>query len=245
MLTPYFTYESDISYSDLGQDRLLDHRGLLRVFQEAASVASDEAGYGIKDIQRSGVFWILSGWRVELLRRPAWRTRLTVQTWPRTMEGFLSDRDFLAYDGGDLVGRGTSRWLLVSAATGRAARITDAVRSAYQLDPRSVFDAPLLSNGKTPGGTPAAFSCTVGRRDIDTNHHVNNIHYLDYALEALPQEVFDHLPATVEIAFRRQILLGTPIRCLYSRTEDGRHQVEIQSGGEKIVRHAFVWLYES
>ena len=32
-----------------------------------------------------------------------------------------------------------------------------------------------------------AFSYTVGRRDIDTNHHVNNIHYLDFALEALPQ----------------------------------------------------------
>ena len=66
---------------------------------------------------------------------------------------------------------------------------------------------------------------------------------ISYALEALPEEVFLHLPQTVEITFRRQILLGTPIRCYYSRTEDGRHQVEIQSGEEKIVHHAFLWFY--
>ena len=142
------------------------------------------------------------------------------------------------------VARATSRWLLVSAATGKAARVTDAVRAAYELDDRVLFDTPIPSNGKTPAGTPAAFSAVVGRRDIDTNHHVNNIHYLDYALEALPQEVFDHLPGTVEVAYRRQILEGTPIRCLYTLTEDGRHQVEIQSGGEKVTRHAFVWFYE-
>ena len=132
----------------------------------------------------------------------------------------------------------------MNAVTGKLTRVTDAVRSAYDVEERSVFDTPLRTNGKTPPGTPPAFSTLAGRRDMDVNRHVNNIHYLDYALEALPQEVFDHLPGTVEVAFRRQILEGTPIRCLYTLTEDGRHQVEIQSGGEKVTCHAFVWFYE-
>lgn len=245
MDTPHFIYETSVAYPDLGTDWLMDHRGMLRVLQEAASVASDERGFGIKDIARNGVFWILSGWRLELLDRPPWRAKITVETWPRAMDGFLSDRDFLIYHGGTLAARATSRWLLVSTATGKATRVTDTVRDAYayDMDSRVLFEEPLPSNGKTPAGTPAAFSTVIGRRDIDTNHHVNNIHYLDYALEALPEEVFSNLPSTMEITFRRQILLGTPIRCLYSRTEDGKHQVEIQSGEEKIIRHAFVWLY--
>lgn len=232
-----------MEYPDLGPDQLLSHRGMLRILQEAAAIASDERGYGMKDIPRNGVFWILAGWRLELLERVPWRSRLTVQTWPRSMDGFLSDRDFLVSCGETPVARATSRWLLVSTSTGKAARVTDEVRAAYDLDGRVLFDTPISGNGRTPAGTPAAFSATVGRRDIDTNHHVNNIHYLDYALEALPEEVFLHFPRTVEITFRRQILLGTPIRCLYSRTEDGRHQVEIQSGEEKIIHHAFLWFY--
>ena len=243
--TPNFIYEADVAYSDLGPDQLLDHRGLLRILQEAAAFASDEVGYGIKDTARNGVLWILAGWRLELCARPAWRSHLTVRTWPRSMDGFVSERDFLIYSGETLVARATSRWFLVSAATGKVTRVTQAVRSAYDLDQRTLFEAPIPSNGKTPAGTPVAFATAAGRRDMDTNHHVNNIHYLDYALEALPEEVVQNFPSTVEIAFRRQILLGTPIRCFYCRTEDGRHQVEIQSGGEeeKVTHHAFVWFY--
>lgn len=244
-ITSFFTYETEITYDELGPDQKLSRRGLAKILQEAAAIASDERGYGMKDIPRNGVFWLLAGWRLELLERPGWRSRLTVQTWPRAMNGFQSERDFLVYHGDTLAARASSRWLLVNTSTGKVARVTDAVRSAYELDERTIFDDPIPTNGKTPSGTPSAFSTTIGRREIDTNGHVNNIHYLEFALEALPEEVFQHLPAIVDITFRRQILLGTQIRCLYSMTEDGKHQVEICSGEDgHIVHHAFVWFYE-
>lgn len=247
IFTAHYTYETDAAYSDVGPDQRLTHLGLLRILQEAASVASDDVGYGLKDIPRNGVHWILTGWRLELKSRPFWRAALQVETWPQTMDGFASNRNFLVFAGGEPIARAASRWILVSAATGHPVRIDGAVRAAYQshLDGQELFDGrPLLHNGSTPEGTPAAFETVVGRRDIDTNHHVNNLHYLDYAIEALPEAVYAALPDTVEIVFRRQILLGTPIRCLYSLTEDGKHQVEIRSeSGGKVTRHAFVWFY--
>lgn len=245
--TPHYTYETPVAYSDIGPDQRLSHLGMLRILQEAACVASDVAGYGLKDISRTGVHWILAAWRLELKRRSAWRAELRVETWPRTMDGYVSERNFLIYDGEELAAEAASRWILVSAETGRPVRVTDAERAAYspQMENRQVFGgAPLAHNGSTPADSPVTFQTLVGRRDIDTNHHVNNLHYLDYAIEALPEEVYRDLPDTVEIVFRRQILLGTSIRCLYSRTEEGRHQVEIQSGsGDKVTHHAFVWFY--
>ena len=81
MVTPHYFY-----------DQRLSPQGLLRLLQEAASVASDDVGFGLKDISRTGVHWILSSWRVNLAERPCWRTLLRVETWPRLMDGFLSDR---------------------------------------------------------------------------------------------------------------------------------------------------------
>lgn len=240
--TPYL-YETDVTYPDVGFDNRLNHRGLLRILQEAAAIASDERGYGLKDAPRTKVHWILSGWRAELVSAPAWREHLRVETWPRSMDGFFSERDFLVRQGEELAARGTSKWILVSTETGRLTRVTEEVRSAYDVEDRTLYSEPLPSNGVPAADAAVTYETTAGRRDIDTNRHVNNIHYLDYALEALPQAVFDRLPATVEVCFRRQILLGTPIRCLYSVTEGGRHQVEIQSGEEKITRHAFIWFY--
>lgn len=236
-----------MAYSDVGPDQKLSQIGLLRLLQEAAAIASDHVGYGLKDIPTTGVHWILTGWRLEMTRRPAWRAALRVETWPRTMNGFFSDRDFLVWHDGEVIAKGTSRWVLVDIQTGHSTRVTDAVRAAYaeQMDERELFAGQSIpSSGRTPPDTPAGFETVVGRRDIDTNFHVNNLHYLDYAIEALPEEVYQNLPGTVEISFRRQILLGTSIRCLYTRTEDGKHQVEIQSENDgKITHHAFVWFY--
>ena len=247
IFTPHFAYEAAVAYSDIGPDQRLSHKGLLRILQEAASVASDEVGYGLKDIPHNGVHWILTGWRLELRTRPYWRTELKVETWPRTLDGFASDRSFLVFAEGKQIARADSRWILVSMDTGKPARVTDAARDAYrsQLDSQELFaGTPIPHNGRTPEGMPIAFATTVGRRDIDTNYHVNNLHYLDYAIEALPEEVYQDLPDTVEVVFRRQILLGTPIRCLYSLTDEGKHQVEIQSEKDgKVTRHAFVWFY--
>ena len=236
-----------MAYSDLEPDQRISHQGLLRILQEAASVASDDVGYGLKDIPRTGVHWILTGWRVELKSRPCWRTALRVETWPRTMDGFLSDRDFLVWCGDEEIARGTSRWVPMDIHTGRLARVNEEIRTAYQeqMDTLDLFGSrPIPSSGKTPPDTPAAFETVVGRRDIDTNFHVNNLHYLDYAVEALPEEVYRNLPSTVEIAVRRQILLGTPIRCFYTWMAEGKHQVEIQSeSGGKVTHHAYIWLY--
>lgn len=105
-----------MAYSDLEPDQRISHQGLLRILQEAASVASDDVGYGLKDIPRTGVHWILTGWRVELKSRPCWRTALRVETWPRTMDGFLSDRDFLVWCGDEEIARepaGGCRWTFI------------------------------------------------------------------------------------------------------------------------------------
>ena len=233
-----------VTYADVGIDGRLYHKGALRLLQEAAAINSQQCGYGLLNAEETGVCWILTGWRVQLLERPLWNTPLTVETWPRTMDGFLSDRDFRIFSGDQLIAKAASRWCLVSTHTGRVTRVTETIRSAYALDPLAMFSDNLHTNGKSDETAVESFSCTVGRRDIDTNHHVNNLHYLDYAVEALPQEVFEHLPATLEIVYRKQILLGTPITCLYQVTDDGRHQVEIRSGqGKDTVHHAFLWFY--
>ena len=237
-------YPCSVAYGDIGLDSRLSHKGALRLLQEAAAIASQQCGYGLLNAEETGVCWILTGWRIRLLERPLWNTPLTVETWPRTMEGFLSDRDFRILSGETPVALATSRWCLVNARTGRVTRVTEAVRSAYTLDPLAMFSENLHTNGKSGETAAEGFSCTVGRRDIDTNRHVNNLHYLDYALEALPEEAFARVPDTLEIVYRKQILLGTPIRCLYERTADGRHQVEIRSGqGEDTIHHAFLWFY--
>lgn len=240
----HFTYETIITYDDVAIDGKLSYAGMLRILQETAACASAECGYGFKDIERNGVCWILMGWRMELSERPDWNDRITVRTWPRSVDGFLSDRDFEILLGDHVVGRGSSRWFLVNANTWRLTRVTDAVRSAYTINERRMFASEIPTNGTPDPAAAVTYTHTVERRDLDTYLHVNNLRYLDFALEALPQEVHESLPPTVDIVYRKQILPGTVFRCLYSLNADGKHQIEIRSGDDSSpVHHAFIWFY--
>ena len=78
------------------------------------------------------------------------------------------------------------------------------------------------------------------RRDMDTFHHMNNLHYLELAREALPEEAASQSFANIEILYRRQIRRGDRVRFLYS-LRDGKHQVEIvDDQGRKT--HALIWF---
>lgn len=222
----------------------LSYRGALRILQETAARDSDNCGYGLKDIPTKNVFWILAGWRVELLERPMWRAPITAETWTHAMEGFTSDRDFLLRSGDTLVARASSRWFLINTCTGHIARTTPELRDAFGMDSTVLFPEPLPTNGKALPDAVAAFSADIGRRDVDTNHHLNNIRYLDLAMEALPQYVAEHLPKTLDIVYRKQILPGTAVQCLYGMTADGKHQVELRSEADgRTVHHAYIWFY--
>ena len=198
---------------------------------------SSRSGFSIQDIPETHVLWMLLQGRVRLVGRAAWNDSVTVETWPRTMERITSTRNFEVY-GPDrsLVAVGESNWVLVNADTGRPARITAEIAKAYDLTDRDVFQTPQedLPEGKGR----LSFSSTVLRRDIDTNHHVNNRVYLDFAREALPPELAAYPFPEVSVRYRRQLLLGDLIRCYY-RQDGVQHIVDI-CGEDQSHIHATV-----
>lgn len=238
-----YDYPESVQYPDLGEDNRLSPAGALRMMQEGSARASAARGFGPEDTVRLGLAWALVGWKLRLLRRPAWAEPLLVHTWPRAMDGHVSDRDFLLLDqAGERVATATSRWLLIDTATGHAAKITDEVRAIYQLDESRAVegDAPShLSRG--PQDARRVCSYTVLRRDIDTLHHMNNLHYLELAREALPAEAADLPFENYEILYKRQIKLGETVDLCYA-FEEGRHVVEFRNQDGRRV-HALLWFY--
>lgn len=237
-----YEYPVTVQYDDLSEDRLCSPVSVLRMMQEAAARSSAACGFGPDSAEKRGVVWALGGWRLELRRRCPWNSALTVRTWPRALETHTSDRDFLVLDSaGAPVAAATSRWLLLDTRTGHVARITPEIQSAYTLCPERAVpgDAPSPLS-RAPGDARTAASYTVLRRDIDTLHHMNNLHYLSLAREALPPEL-SHLPFThFEILYKRQIKLGETVDLRYA-LEEGRHVVELRSQDGRRT-HALLWF---
>lgn len=236
----YFDYPVSVRYSDLAEDGALSETAILGMMQEAAARASDLCGFGPRNTRIYA--WALCGWKFRIHKKIGWAETLNVRTWPRTMAHRTSDRDFIITDkNGDTVVSATSRWLLLDCATGKAAKITDEITSRYEFSDERALDEEIPANGRSPEGTPLAYAYTVVHRDIDTLHHMNNLHYLDLAREALPEAIRTQHFENIEIVYKRQIKLGDTVHFYYSCTE-GKHLVEIMDGEDKKT-HALLWFF--
>lgn len=223
-MSPYI-FHTRVSYSDIDHDLNLSMAGAMRLMQEAAIIHSDQSHFSVMDVERTRVVWMLVQWRVRILGTAKWNETIRIITWPQTMEKLTSSRCFrIEKEDGEVIAVAESNWLLVNVDTGRVMRIPPEVAEAYELISDGVFDTPVQKLGQAVG--EETYCCHVQRRDIDTNHHVNNLIYLEYAKEALPDSLANTAFPEIIVRYHRQLLLGDPVHCYYQKTDDG-HLVQI------------------
>lgn len=228
-----------VQFGDLDMYSRLSMKGALRLMQEACNCHSEQAGYGINDIERNGVCWMLHQQRVRLYRRPCWNTQLTVQTWSRGADGLICLRDFEMTDaGGAVVAQASSGWLLVNTATQRLEQPSGELLAGYGYDGRAVFEEPLRRLRALPEAKKS-WEYTVLRRDIDINHHVNNLCYLDYAWESLPKEYSEEDFDEADILYKKAARLGDRLTAfsgwLPEETGDAGDGAKEENGGPTYV----------
>ncbi len=92
---------------------------------------------------------------------------------------------------GNLICIASSKWALINVNTGSIAKITEDVIGRYNAESKSVFNENDIAKIKQPEDSTFCFEFKVQRRDIDVNKHMHNIYYLDYAIEALPESIYN------------------------------------------------------
>lgn len=239
-----FTYNYKIRYSDVGIDNKLTLKSLVAILQEGAISHSNTVGFGINSTDKTHLAWLLLNWKVKMFTHPHCDEELTVKTWPRVFDRLYSFRDFEVYDKkNNLVAIASSKWFPIDTETKRIKKITPEISAPYG-EPviKSVFDEPFKDKMTAPEDLKLNFNYTIQRRDIDTNGHVNNINYIDFALETLDEDIFNNNSFdNLEIFYKKEIKLKESIKCYYS-FEDNKHVITIKSEDDSIV-HAIVKLY--
>ncbi len=232
-----------LKYSDIGIANKLNLKSLIKYLQDAAGEHSDLAGYGISNIEKTHLAWLVLNWKVKMISHPHYNEEITIKTWARSLEKVYSYRDFEILDSNNnLVAIASSKWLLVDSDTKKIKHITEDIVNSYGLNNKAVFNVSLDEKPKVPENNSLNFTYKVQRRDIDTNHHVNNLFYIDFALETIPENIYlSNEFNNIEIFYKKEIKYGEIINCYYS-FEDNKHIVTIKSEDNSIL-HSIITLY--
>lgn len=236
-----YEYKTVIRYQDISEENKLSDKGVLTILAEAAGSHAESIGNGLNHTMETGYAWMLLYWKVKILKRPVWNTEVTVKTWVRDFDKISSWRDFEIYDDRqELIAIGTAKWVFIDTKTQRPAKITEEMVNKYGKVSKSVFNEELSGKLQESENLEKVYEYTAERRDIDVNHHVNNVIYLELAYNALPENIqleFENC----EIYYKRQIKFGETISVCY-KEENNIHTVSIKSQDEETL-HAVLKFY--
>lgn len=239
-----FTYNYKIRYSDVGENNRLTLKSLVETLQEAAISHSEYAGYGLNNIDKTNLAWLLLDWKVQVMSYPHSNESITVKTWPRIFNKLYSYRDFEVYDQhNNLIAIASSKWFAIDTVNKKIRKLTPEITEAYGgTTSKSVFESPFQEKIEVPEEIKLNFNYTIQRRDLDTNGHVNNLHYIDFALETLDEDIFsNNVFNNIEIIYKKEIKLKENINCYYS-FENNKHIITIKNSNNSII-HAIIKLY--
>ncbi|MBO8154582.1 acyl-ACP thioesterase domain-containing protein [Thermovirga sp.] len=198
-----------ISYSQAGALGRLKLTGAMNLFQDIADDHAAKVGVSVADLLKQNKTWVLHRFKMTNQTMPKRGDLVTIKTWYRPEKKLYSLRTFkmLGQDGKELLSVQTS-WIVVDINKGRPLRLDRAMPEAYyenKDDELEVsFEEPLM-----PQKANIKKTIQVGVTDLDMNFHVNNVHYLRWALDTIPIKILkEYEPKGVEIAFKRPAFYG-------------------------------------
>lgn len=208
----YHTHSIAVHSYDIDFNKRLNVFSLFNYFQEIAWEHAAILHFGLEDLSKQSLFWVLSRVRVEIERLPMWSEQIKLVTYPRGVDGLFALRDYEIYDSNDhRIISGSSSWLILNAQTRRPVRLPDLDLSFISND-RKAISANASKIADVTSSPMSIDRLTVKPSDFDVNFHVNNARYIEWAYNSFG---FNHhkenVLKTVEVNFLAE---GKESNCL-------------------------------
>ena len=231
-----------VGLKDIGTSNKATNKAILGMLEDVAGFHSDIAGYGINDIKKTHLSWVLLGWKVEIIQRPKYGEEIEVVTWSRGVKRIYAFRDYEMYNtNGNLIAKATSKWVLIDITKEKIVTRDSEIADRYKKEDKICFVEEPKYKITEPENYLNTCEYKISRSVIDVNKHVHNTSYIDIAYEALPEEIYHSEELNnIEIVYKKEIKYGETVKCLYSKVGN-EHIVVIKDEKEENV-HAVVKL---
>jgi acyl-ACP thioesterase len=238
-----------VRYQDTDPRLRITPTALVGIMQEAAILHSEAVGRGIDYLSSRNLSWMIVQTRAQIKKPPAWRTPVRVTTWPSEMGRLLSRREFILSDEeGKPFLTATTLWALMNTQKRRVTRGPAEVGNAYSVFEERALDGPFRRPPHCENPQMEK-SFIIRRWEIDFNGHVNNLRYLDWMLETLPDDIWEgYYICELNIRYQKEAGPAGSVQALAVEltTDDQRqrrfaHEIRLGDTGEPIAVAETAW----
>lgn len=194
-----FAREYLVHYYEADCSRHLTLTALVQYLEDIAILHSTGRGLDLDYYDANHCGWMLLKWDIRINARPVFGDTVRIDTKVHALKTFQADREFtVTAADGSVLATARSNWLLVDTIRRRPIKLPAEQYEKFNVtadsgrDYIAIDDVPAIADGEASvgAGEPRRYRSAIRttNSDIDTNNHVNNVRYLNWAVDSLPSD---------------------------------------------------------
>ncbi|KAL9352547.1 hypothetical protein Peur_055227 [Populus x canadensis] len=219
---------------EVGADKTATLESILNLLQETAlnhvwmsGLLSN--GFGATHgMMKNNLIWVVSRMQVLVDQYPIWGEIVEIETWVGASGKNGMRRDWLirSQATGHVFARATSTWVMMNEKTRRLSKMPEEVRaeiSPWFIEKQAIQeDVPEKISKLDSNAKYVNSNLKPKRSDLDMNQHVNNVKYVRWMLETIPDQFLEsHQLSGIILEYRRECGSSNIVQSLCEPDEDG------------------------
>jgi acyl-ACP thioesterase len=192
-LENYFDKEFELRYFEMDKTGIVSPTTILTLIEETAADHCYSIDASLFDLEKQQIGWVLLGGYMQMERYPNYKEKINIRTWLSEYSLVKGFRENIIYDEHEnIIGRAKGIWLFFDIKKRKPVQIFDYIKQKWNFckEVCIVQDITKKIEELITGTYKQEYN--VNRFDTDSNKHVNNIRYLQWALESVPDEIISN-----------------------------------------------------
>ena len=130
---------------------------------------------------------------MEMDHYPAYKEKIVIRTWLSKYSTIKGFRENIIYnEQGRIIGRAKGLWVFFDIDRRRPIQIPDAIKDKWLYFNEECINHDITEKIEVIDSSDHVKEFKINRFDVDTNLHVNNIRYLQWLIESIPEDIIDN-----------------------------------------------------
>lgn len=238
--------EYDVHHYEVDSNGRIFVASIMNYLDDLAVSQAEDLNIGIEYLGANKIAWVIYKWDVKFYKYAMGTDKLRVRTEPYSVKKFYAYRKYEVLNSdGELIVSANSLWFLIDTEKRRPSKISEEICTKFglSLNDKKQIEFERL---KKPENITMEKEFQVRYSDIDTNRHVNNVRYITWALEALPEDILSNCTLKeLKINYEKETAYGEIIKVLCEVKEVENEYITISSvqnsKDEKLTLFKMVW----
>ncbi|WP_179353902.1 acyl-[acyl-carrier-protein] thioesterase [Winogradskyella vidalii] len=242
----YFDKQFELRYFEMNELGLATPAIMLALLEETAAEHCYAIDYSLFDLLKKNIGWVLFSGGLQMDRYPNYKEKITVRTWLSSYSTIKGFRENLILDEHqNIIGRAKGLWVFFDIEKRRPTPIFTDIKEKWSLFNESSIELNIKQKIEAVDQADYIGQFKVNRFDTDMNKHVNNIRYLQWVLESIPEDIINtHFLHLIDGRFISEAQFGDTVISLTKELETPNkfhHTITIEGSDKVCATATTIW----